>query len=238
MKLDELFVSHKQVEPISFVKDTPILPKNIYLNLDRAQKAANPEEEEEEEDISSWNANPSYTWSVGYKTKDITEPKKDDKEEIQVPYREGYNPKKPAKDLLQYLKDKERFVSHVYRDSGGVETIGYGFTDPEIVKRGKLTEQEASNLLEKDIENRRQQLSQQIKTWDKLNQNQQDALISYGFNVGVGNWAKTQPKLLAALNEERFKDASKYMDAVTDRSGAVLPGLVKRRQEEQEWFNS
>ena len=98
--------------------------------------------------------------------------------------------------------------------------------------------EENKAILVKDIEDRQRQLSQQIKTWDKLNQNQKDALTSYGFNVGVGNWSKTQPRLLAALNEERFKDAAKYMDAVTDRSGTRLPGLVKRRQEEQEWFNS
>jgi GH24 family phage-related lysozyme (muramidase) len=41
-----------------------------------------------------------------------------------------------------------------------------------------------------------------------LNENQQNALISYGFNVGVGNWSRTQPKLLKALNEERFAEAS------------------------------
>lgn len=236
MNLKDLFVSHKQVEPVSFIKDTPELPKNIYFNLDRAQKVVNPEDTDEE-DTSSWSVDEnSYSkWTVGYRTKGVTEGKEDD---IQVPYRAGQKPEKPTKNLLQYLKDKERFVSHVYRDPGGVETIGYGFTDPEIIKRGKLTEQEASDLLVKDITERQQQLAKQIKTWDKLTQNQKDALTSYGFNVGVSNWAKTQPKLLAALNEERFKDAAKYMNAVTDRSGTRLPGLVKRRQEEQEWFNS
>ena len=239
MNLKDLFVSHKQVEPVSFIKDTPELPKNIYFNLDRAQKVANPEDTDEE-DTSSWSVdeNPSYKWTVGYRTKDVIVPKEDKVDDVQVPYRADYKPEKPTKNLLQYLKDKEKFVSHVYRDSGGVETIGYGFTNPEIIKRGKLTEQEASDLLVKDIADRQRQLAQQIKTWDKLNQNQKDALTSYGFNVGVGNWSKTQPRLLAALNEERFKDAAKYMDAVTDRSGTRLPGLVKRRQEEQEWFNS
>lgn len=239
MNLKDLFVSHKQVEPVSFIKDTPELPKNIYFNLDRAQKVTN-SEDIDEEDTSSWSVdeNPSNKWTVGYRTKDVIVPKEDKEGNIQVPYRAGYKPEKPTKNLLQYLKNKEKFVSHVYRDSGGIETIGYGFTDPEIIKRGKLTEQEASDLLVKDIEDRQRQLAQQIKTWDKLNQNQKDALTSYGFNVGVGNWSKTQPRLLSALNEERFKDAAKYMDAVTDRSGTRVPGLVKRRQEEQEWFNS
>ena len=239
MNLKDLFVSHKQVEPVSFIKDTPELPNNIYFNLGRAQKVTNPEDTDEE-DISYWSTDekPSYEWTVRYKTKDVVVPKEDAEDDIQVPYRVDYKPEKPTKNLLQYLKDKEKFVSHVYRDSGGVETIGYGFTDPEIIKRGKLTEQEASDLLVRDIENRQRQLAQQIKTWDKLNQNQKDALTSYGFNVGVSNWSKTQPKLLAALNEERFHEAAKYMDAVHNQKGQKLAGLVKRRKEEQEWFNS
>ena len=65
MKLNELFVSHKQVDPISFEKDTPELPKNIYFNLDRAQKAAS----DKSEDTSTWkvgNDNSSYNWKVDY----------------------------------------------------------------------------------------------------------------------------------------------------------------------------
>lgn len=234
MKLSELFVSHKQVDPVSFNLDAPELPKTIYFNLDRAQKAASPETNNE--DISTWKAeNGTYNWKVGYKHTPKDTPKQED---VQVPYRAEHTPTNSSRNLLEYIKEKENFIPTVYQDSGGVSTIGYGFTNPEILKKGRLTEQEASDLLLKDIEERKTKLKSQITTWDKLNQNQQDALTSYGFNVGVENWKKNQPKLLAALNEGRFKDAAKYIDVVTDKSGTVLPGLVKRRQEEREWFNS
>ena len=86
MNLKDLFVSHKQVEPVSFIKDTPELPKNIYFNFDRAQKVANPEDTDEE-DTSSWSVdqNPSYKWTVGYKTKDTIVPKEDKEDDVQVP---------------------------------------------------------------------------------------------------------------------------------------------------------
>lgn len=158
-------------------------------------------------------------------------------QEITIPYK-GTQSSGNSRNLLEYLKEKERFKPNKYQDSGGVWTIGYGFTDPEIVKRETLTEQEASDLLVKDIEYRRNRLRSQITTWDKLNQNQQDALISYSFNVGAENWKRFQPKLLAALNEGRFDEAAKYMNAVHDKKGQKLAGLVKRRKEEQEWFNS
>ena len=180
---------------------------------------------------NTWDADKlsDYNWPI--EIPDTAE------QEITIPYKVRQTSSN-SRNLLQYLKDKEQFRDIKYQDSGGVWTIGYGFTDPEIVKRGTLTEQEASDLLVKEIESRRNKLRSQITTWDKLNQNQQDALISYSFNVGAENWKRFQPKLLAALNEERFSEAAKYMDAVRDKKGQTLAGLVKRRKEEQEWFNS
>ena len=38
-----------------------------------------------------------------------------------------------------------------YKDVKGVPTIGYGCTDPELVKKGKLTETEAQEALKKEV---------------------------------------------------------------------------------------
>lgn len=57
MKLEDLFVSYKQVDPVEFNFVKPILPQSIYLNLDRAQKAANPVKTtppEVKENMSDW----------------------------------------------------------------------------------------------------------------------------------------------------------------------------------------
>ena len=59
MQLSELFVSHKQVEPVSFDRPTPSTIKPIYLNLDRAHKVTSePEGEDtpvtETVDMSAW----------------------------------------------------------------------------------------------------------------------------------------------------------------------------------------
>lgn len=43
MQLSELFVSHKQVDPVIFDREEPSLPSPIYLNLDRAKKVTAPE---------------------------------------------------------------------------------------------------------------------------------------------------------------------------------------------------
>ena len=44
MRLEDLFVSHKQVDPVQFTPEKPELPRTIYLNLERAQKATQPEQ--------------------------------------------------------------------------------------------------------------------------------------------------------------------------------------------------
>lgn len=71
MKLEDLFVSHKQVDPVSFSPKTPEFTDDIYLNLERAQKVTSPEEQNEPEleNTSEWKVpdKNTYTWVVNNK---------------------------------------------------------------------------------------------------------------------------------------------------------------------------
>lgn len=142
-----------------------------------------------------------------------------------------------SNSLVDFLISHEGFRPEVYTDSGGVKTIGYGFTDPELIKRGHITKKEAKEILKQEIKKREEKLASQIPTWFLLNNNQKSALISYGYNVGVENLEKYQPKLFQALVSGDFANAAQYMDIIKDRKGNILPGLVTRRKEEQEMFN-
>jgi hypothetical protein len=51
MELKDLFVSHKQVESVTFDKQNPSLPQPIYLNLDRAKKVTTDDPADVEEDV-------------------------------------------------------------------------------------------------------------------------------------------------------------------------------------------
>lgn len=73
MTLEDLFVSHKQVDPVVFDKTTPSLSEDIYLNLDRAQRAAI-ESAQQKTDYSTWRVGNKDTkesaykdWTVGWK---------------------------------------------------------------------------------------------------------------------------------------------------------------------------
>lgn len=62
MQLSDLFVSHKQVEPVSFTTKTPSLPQPIYLNRERAQAITS--EINPEEDPSTWKIEEPLNWKV------------------------------------------------------------------------------------------------------------------------------------------------------------------------------
>ncbi len=224
MKLSDLFVSFKQVSPVKFKNQIQDLPNPIYLNLNRAQKIASG-------DVTSENSETgTYNWRTKSKSEIEQEQQENDEED------QDKSQNNISEKLINFIKSKEGFSNVPYLDFG-VKAIGYGFNNPDITKKDYITEEEANEILINEILTIQEKLKSQIKTWNQLTQNQQDALISYGFNVGAENWNKYQPKLLNALNQKNFKEASKYID-VTKVKGKVLPGLVKRRQEEQLWFNS
>lgn len=62
MQLSDLFVSHKQVEPVSFETKTPSLPQSIYLNRERAQAITS--ETKPAEDTSTWKTEEPLNWKV------------------------------------------------------------------------------------------------------------------------------------------------------------------------------
>lgn len=114
MELSDLFVNYKAVDPVVFNLDTPELPKSLYLNLERAQKAVSGNEED-----FDVNGDDTSDWVVG---KDILDwrvniaPKNE--EEIIIPYREGVKPADP--DLEKKLNPSNKTASTTlqqYRNS-------------------------------------------------------------------------------------------------------------------------
>lgn len=112
----------------------------------------------------------------------------------------------------------------------GTLTIGYGHTDaaglPKIVPGMRLTEQEAVNLLEKD-------LAPVIKYTNEhchaaITKGQFRALVSFGFNCGEGN----EQNLLNRINNGNFDEARAAFDLYIKPEYA-RKGLQRRRDAEQ-----
>ena len=230
MRLDELFVSHKQVDPISFDKDKPELPKNIYFNLDRAQKAVSGDTS----DTSSWkvggNESSTYDWKVGY-GKSTSNPVVSESSDVtsSIQGTDYYT------RLKNFIAQEEGFSEKAYPD-GKYYSIGYGFNDPKYKEGDVMTREEADAELTRQLQTREAKYKQRFGSkWDNLTDNQRIALMSYGYNTGDGNIIGGDvAKYLDAGDMARLRDSI----SINTFQGSVLAALEERRKRERALFDS
>jgi GH24 family phage-related lysozyme (muramidase) len=124
-----------------------------------------------------------------------------------------------------------------YKDPIGVLTIGYGHTSAAgepLVKEGMtITQDEAEAILKRDLVKYEIPVGNLVKV--NLNQNQFDVLVDFAYNAGVGN-LKTST-LLKKVNAGDFDAVPDELMKWTKGGGKVLPGLVRRRRAEADWWN-
>lgn len=139
---------------------------------------------------------------------------------------------KTSEKGIKLIMKHEGFRAEAYRCPGGVWTIGYGHTGGEVRSGMKMTKEEAMEWLRSDV-----QVAEAAINKEQLNlrQHQFDALVSFVFNVGTGNFRSST--LLKKIRED--PDAPDIREEFMQwkrAKGVVLPGLVKRRQEEADLY--
>lgn len=112
-------------------------------------------------------------------------------------------------------------------------TIGYGHTDG-VNKNDSITQSQADQFLREDLAPIYTTIDRCVKR--TVNQNQFDALCSFIFNVGVGNF--TRSTLLNKLNNGDFRGASDEFLRWNRAAGRVMLGLTRRRAAERTLFLS
>lgn len=134
---------------------------------------------------------------------------------------------------LSLIKQFEGFRANAYLDSVGVPTIGYGHTMG--VRLGDVcTPEEAEEWLKGDCDAAERCVNHTVAV--PLTQHEFDALVSFVFNLGCGNFRKST--LLKLLNENRHDEAAMEFRRWDRAGGQVLAGLTKRRLAEQRLFES
>jgi lysozyme len=119
-----------------------------------------------------------------------------------------------------------------YQDSGGVWTIGYGHTGPEVHAGQRITEPEAENLLRVDLGAAIECVRRAAKV--ALTQGQFDALVDFCFNVGRGNFLGSS--LLRLINAGEMANAAKQFGLWVHAGEREVPGLERRRAAEARLF--
>ena len=134
---------------------------------------------------------------------------------------------------IELIKSHEGRVLTAYKCPAGVWTIGYGHT-ADVSPGMVIDETRAEELLRSDLKTAETAVSRQNLN---INQNQFDALVSFVFNVGPGNFERSTLMRKAKLNENDHTIAGEFAKWKYG-GGRVLPGLVKRRKDEAELYFS
>ena len=82
-----------------------------------------------------------------------------------------------------FIKEQEGLRLIAYKCLAGQNTIGYGHTNTNLTK---ITQAQADSLFNIDIKNIEKEL---VKY--NFNQNQFDAIASFIYNVGIGNFRRS-----------------------------------------------
>ena len=125
-----------------------------------------------------------------------------------------------------------------YLCSASVPTIGYGATyyhDGSKVKLGQtITKEQASQMLVDHLKEFEGSVTG-LLNGTAVNQNHFDALVSFCYNLGAGNLAKSQLLRFVKLNPNDPRIAAEF--AKWNRAGGnVVTGLVRRRKKEAQLY--
>ena len=156
---------------------------------------------------------------------------------------------KPQRQLsaegLEFIKQREEFHDKTYNDAAGHCAIGYG----SLLHRGKcddraseepyktgISAEAALELLKQKAREFQQLINDMVSV--PLNQNQNDALVSFVYNVGGVKFEKS--KLLNKLNGGDYSavqlEIKKWTKSKQNGSVVDLPELIKQRNAEAELF--
>lgn len=147
-----------------------------------------------------------------------------------------------SKRGLDFIKQWEKLELEAYPDSGGVWTIGWGYT-PGVKKGMKITEAVAEKLLMDYINTQTKELNVLLADVELLSQEQFDVISSLVYNIGTTRFAKsTFLKFLKetswdkAANQLVRRDSKGIYHGWIYDNGKKIKGLINRRTAEKEIF--
>ena len=133
---------------------------------------------------------------------------------------------------IRLIKQFEGFRKDAYLCPAKVWTIGYGHTG-NVLPSHTVSELQAENLLKQDLQRFEKAVNELVKV--PISQGEFDALVSFSFNVGTNAFKNST--LLKLLNQGKYREAGAQFGRWTLANGSRLPGLIRRREQEQRLFN-
>jgi lysozyme len=134
---------------------------------------------------------------------------------------------------IAIIRKYEGLKLRAYICPAGLNTIGYGATffenGTKVQPNDVITMDRADKLLHFQVKLFADEVKRVVKS--KINENQLGALVSFCFNVGGAAFSRSTLARKANANPNDPTIRAEFM-RWTRGGGKVLPGLVKRREEE------
>ncbi len=140
---------------------------------------------------------------------------------------------KASEKAYSLIRQFEGLRLTAYKCPAGVWTIGYGHTSG-VVPGMTITKELAEEFLMRDIETTENIVNAECPN---LRQCQFDALVSFVFNVGGGNFRKSTLLKKIKANSDDNSIMDEFLRWVYAK-GVALPGLQKRRLAEMRLYFS
>tara|TARA_E500000305_G_scaffold101086_2_gene94452 strand:- start:875 stop:1291 length:417 start_codon:yes stop_codon:yes gene_type:complete len=126
--------------------------------------------------------------------------------------------------LLVNIKKNEGYISTVYKDSLGIDTIGYGFA----IKDLNLEEDICELILQRKIDALRNEVSKRFKWYNNMPIIIKDVVIEMCYQMGVNGFSKFK-KTINYLSKEKFSRAS--LEMLDSKWAVQTPGRAKQLSE-------
>ena len=124
-------------------------------------------------------------------------------------------------DLIDSIKKHEGYVGIVYKDSVGVDTIGYGFA----IKDLNLEEDVCDLILERKVNKLRLDVKKKFDWYCNMPTPIKDIVIEMCYQMGVNGFSKFK-KTIKLLSQEKFYEAS--FEMLDSKWAVQTPGRAKQ----------
>jgi lysozyme len=141
-----------------------------------------------------------------------------------------------SKNGLHLTEQFEGCRLHAYQDIGGVWTIGYGHTHPDINSWTSCTQEQAKTWLLEDVRRFENEVNRLVRV--PLTQDEFDALVDFDFNTGALSKGEAGCTMLRLLNAGDYHGAAAQFEKWDRVKGVEIAGLLKRRKAEEAEFIS
>lgn len=133
---------------------------------------------------------------------------------------------------IRHLKEFEGLRTAAYKDVGGIWTIGWGHTGPDVTEGLVITQEKAEQLLRRDLRKFEDGVERALSA--PAHQDEFDAMVSFAYNVGLNAFRTST--LLKHFNAGNHELAMAEFARWTKVGDKEVEGLRRRRRAEAEIY--